>query len=419
MGPIITPSGLARAAACPVSASLPQTRLVTPGTRRGTALHRFFFLVSTQGVDKALAWLVNDVPDLVPAALAIDLNKLPASRPESFAAEVAIAWDPSTGKAIELGRGLEREEVHQLCPEGSMPMILDVLGESPDAVQVFDYKTGWSEVDAAEDNWQLDGYSVGASALLGKDASQQGIIRVPADEGKDPWFNVAELDSFALQMAAERIREVLARVNEAHANLQAGRPAEFTLGPHCRRCGAFSFCPANQTLLRSLTVDVSSESKTKAEIDKFVTNLAAAVTLDNFAVTRDKLVAARNLVKELLDVMDKFAEQQGPVPLGNGWFYGAVVEEKEYVHADTVKEVMTEMHGPEAAAVAVELKLKASQASIERALRPRKEQIQGSTYAGLKRAVMEALRKRAGVSVRRVESTKRFKHDPEPKKLKK
>jgi CRISPR/Cas system-associated exonuclease Cas4 (RecB family) len=413
----LTPSGLARANACPVSPSLPQARLVTPYTRRGTALHRFFFLVSTQGVDAALSWLVQDSPDLVPAALAIDLNRLPASRPESFAAEVGIGWDPATGKAVELGRGLEREEIHRRCPEGWMPMILDVLGETPTASVVYDYKTGWSEVDAAEDNWQLDGYSVGAAALLGKDESQQGIIRVPADEGKDPWFNVATLDSLSLQMATERIRDVLARVNEARTNLQAGRPPEFTLGPHCRRCGAFSFCPATQTLLRSLVVDVSSAEATKKEIDRFVTNLAAAVTLDNFGNLRDKLVAARNLVKEMLEVMDKFAEQQGPVPLGNGWFYGAVVEEKEYVHAETVKEVMAEMHGEEAMKVAVELKLKASQASIERALRPRKELIAGSTYAGLKRAVMAELRKRAGVSVRRVESTKRFKHDPEPKKL--
>lgn len=415
----LSPSGLSRAAACPTSQVLPHVKIHTHYTRRGSVLHRFLYLVSSQGVDAALTWLIANAPDLVPAARTIDLHKLPASRPESYAAEVSLAWDPVTGKAIELGRGLEREEVHRLCPEGWMPMTLDILGDAGDAADVFDYKTGWSEVEAADENWQLNTYSVAATAYLGRDASRQGIIRVPADEGRDPWFDVAELDALALAVAAESVREVLARVREEAQHLERGGVPRLVVGPHCRRCPAFSFCPANQTLLRSFIVDVSTEAATKTDIAAMVRNLTAAVSVDNFADTRAKLVAAKHLVSELLEAMETFAIQQGPIPLGNGWFYGQVTEEREYVHPDTVFEVLTEMHGEEVAKVAVTTKRHASKNSIEEALRPLREQIAGSTYASLNRGVLGRLRERAGVAVRKIDMVKRFKHEPEKKKLKK
>src|SRR5262245_59845690 len=144
----LSPSGLARAAACPPSQALPHAKTVNRYMKRGTALHRFLFLVNTQGVDPALSWLIQNAPDLVPAARSIDLNKLPASRPESYAAEVSLVWNPDTGEAQELGRGLDREEVHSRTPPGWMPMTLDVLGEATDAAVVYDYKTGYSDVDA-------------------------------------------------------------------------------------------------------------------------------------------------------------------------------------------------------------------------------------------------------------------------------
>lgn len=412
----LTPSSLSRAAACPASQALPHTQIATHYTRRGTALHRFFFLVSTQGVDAALAWLIAEVPDLVPAARAIDLNRLPASRPESYAAEVSLAWDPESGEAKELGRGLERDEAIRLAPEGWMPMTLDVLGDSGDAADVFDYKTGYSEVDAAEDNWQLDGYSVGAAALLKRTAARQGIIRVPVDDGKDPWFDVAELDEFKLLMAAERIREVIARVKEAGANLRAGGKPNFVVGPHCKRCPAFAFCPANMSLMRSVLVDVGSDAATKKEIDQYVTNLTGSLTTDNFGETFAKLKAAENLIEKLLEVAKTFAVQHGPIPLGDNWFYGQIEEEKEYVHPETVRDVLIEMHGRGVADAAVKMKLHASKDSIEAALRPLKEQIAGSTYAGLNRAVLDVVRKRAGMATKKVPMVKRFKHEPDKKK---
>lgn len=412
----LSPSSLGRAAICAPSQVLPHAQIATHFTRRGTALHRFLFLVNTQGVDEALAWLISNAPDLIPAARTIDLHRLPASRPESYAAEVSLAWDPQTGKAVELGRGLEREEVHRLCPEGWLPMTLDILGDSQDAAEIWDYKTGYSEVDAAEDNWQLDGYSVAAASYLGRDATRQGIIRVPIEDGKDPWFDVAELDAFALQMAAERIREVIARVLEERRNLHAGGKPNLVVGPHCKRCPAFYFCPANMSLVRSVLVDVRSDAATKTEIDGYVTNLSGALTLDNFPETFAKLKAAEHLVEKLLEVVKNFAVQHGPVPLGSGWFYGRIEEEKEYVHPDTVRDVLIEMHGREVADAAVKVKLHASKDSIEQALRPLKEQIPGSTYASLNLAVLDKLRQRAGVAVKKVEMTKRFRHEADRKK---
>jgi len=233
-----TGSALDRIEACPGSEKLPH--IIEPASAdasRGTIIHAYLQGVAEHGAEEALAR--TDAEHRAMCA-AIDLDRLPV---RDVAAEVAFAWDPVTGEARELGRGLDRD--YSAAPDGWICGTADAVAlVEEDAVYVGDYKSGHRPPRAAE-LLALAFYGVCAARAYGRSRAILEVLRI-ADDGTT-WPDRIELDALELAEVETRIRRALEAV--AAADGRTVRPGE-----HCRYCPAFRACPNTLAIARELTI---------------------------------------------------------------------------------------------------------------------------------------------------------------------
>lgn len=244
----ISPSSLGRAAACPRSEAMPHVYDNTPYAQKGTVAHKFLADCLDHGRDIALG-MVEDASDIEWLSF-IDVESLPAYQRDTFEAELALAYDPTTRTCRKVGQNISREEARARALDHEIVGIIDVAAQSEDEALAGDYKFGWGYVEPASRHWQLKTYLLMLCRYTGKSAGWGNIIRV---RNGLPWFDKVFMDELELMVHEEALLQVLAERQRVRNLTLAGAWAQLPAlveGPHCRYCPAQWACPAKIHALR-------------------------------------------------------------------------------------------------------------------------------------------------------------------------
>ena len=373
-----TASSLERAGRCVGSAILPRVDEVTDAASRGLAIHTFLARVAEVGREEALGEVSEEFR---PVCAAIDLDVLPTSALEVIA-ELAVAYDPESGAARELGRNIGRR--YPPAGPGEFVGTADIVTLSAAEVFVADFKTGHGLITPAKENPQLRFLGLAAARLFGRRQLRVSLIRI-AEDGT-PFFDSADLDALELDAIEEEVRDLARRLDQAKDLLTLGEPPPVTTGIHCRRCPSLVYCPGQTALVKKLG------GHPEAVADEIV----AALTPEQAATAWARMKVVEEVLRRTREALYAYARDNG-IHLPNGVVVGEVETHRRQLDGRLAFEVLERLHGHDVARAAVDVE--ASQASIERALRGVAEAT-GEKLAKLKRRVMAELEQVGAVSVR-------------------
>lgn len=373
-----TASSLERASCCVGSALLPRVDDITDAATRGTVIHAFLARVAEVGREDALAEVAEEYR---PICAVIDLDVLPVSRLEVIA-ELALAYDPETGVAEELGRNLGR----RYPPVGPRRFVgtADLVALSPADLLVADFKTGHGIIAPAAQNAQLRLLGLAAARRFGRQLVRVAIIRI-AEDGT-PFFDSAEFDAVELDVIAEELRGLAGRIDVAKDLMDLGQPPPLTTGTHCRRCPCLVHCAAVTALARALA------SQPEAVAD----GVTAALSPQQAATAWTRLKLAEEVLRRAREGLYGYARDHG-ITLPNGLVIGEVETKRRVLDGRLSFDVLRRLHGESVASSACSIEV--SQAAIERSLRGVAE-ANGEKLAKLKREVMSALEQAGALEVR-------------------
>lgn len=369
---MISGSSLQRAATCPASEAFPHRNTISKDSERGTTVHKYLADVSTMGRDEALVRVPDEYRMLCEL---IDLEKLPASKPHTFAPEIAFVWNVKTSTVRELGQSLGRNYGKLAASE--IPCTLDNVGIANDGVTaiVTDYKGGWSNATAAFENMQLRFGALCFCRANKLAKAHISIIRVKEDGSS--WYDSAELGEWDLNVIEGELIKIVDDVLAAKLLVDSGGVAQPTMGEHCRYCPAFHSCPANN----SLAVALGSGE------------LGFEINDENAAAAWVKIKAAEKILKEAKAAVKTLAAIN-PIDIGNGKHLGEKVTKRERISGGVAFRVLRDAYGDDVADAACEVK--SSKASIERAIKPSIVESDGKLAPAM-RAVIEGIRQRGGI----------------------
>jgi hypothetical protein len=382
--PVLTGSGLERVAVCAAAGVLPRVESSSDYAERGHAIHAFLEAVNRVGREAAL----EAVPeDLRSACEALDVAKLPTD-PARYAAEVAFAFNPETGKARELGRGIGRRyDVN----EGEIAGTADVIALlEDDGVFVADFKSGWSRRTAAKDSLQLRFYALAAARAYGRSRAVVQVIRVFEDGAT--WTDEAALDAFDLDDFALELGALAVMIEGHRALYAAGQEPPMVEGSHCTWCPAYVRCPAKTALLRAAALEAPAPGE---------------ITPDVAARAYSRLKLYKAAVEKAEEILKTYARTH-PIPLEGGMVYAVRYDNTKTLDGKVAASALEALLG-EAAGEAVEVEV--SQAGIKRAI---DAYLAAHPGAGTKKALLEQalaeIEKRGGL--RYVKAPKLVAHRP-------
>lgn len=345
---------------CPASDVLPQVREAEPdrATSRGLVIHEYLAAVPSIGWKAALAQVPEEWRE---HCAAIELSRLPACQPESFAAEVSIAYHLATGAARVLGHNIPYEEAKAKLMPGEMLVRIDSLGLTVDSVLIFDYKSGRRWTGPVRSIRQLRAYGLVAARAYGKSQAIVGIIRI-GEDGR-PWFDGGNeedglLDALELGVVEEEIRAMVAARDEARRHFNAGGRPRLVPGDHCTYCPALTGCPAHIVGLRALAAGHASTflaGKDAAALDEAwrrATDEALAVATEaELAGAVDALKVAKKRLEYLERSLKHRAELQ-PIQGADGRLWGPKLQDK-VADLNVAKDTLAILYGDVVADTAV------------------------------------------------------------------
>ncbi len=288
----------------------------------------------------------------------------------TWRAEVAFAIDLDTGKAWEIGEGIERGygELGPRCVAGTA----DAVGRGPNGeLALPDRKSFDPNVARAAHNAQLHTLAVMACRTYGLDECEVAIVHElrPLDVAA---LDLADLAQFEIELGA-----LVDNAARARDRVRDGLALTLTPGSHCRWCAAFAACPVQS----SLAVDVNSGAAAM--------RFEAMMPLDNDANAArayEFLKRVKMLTARLTSALYARAGER-PIPLGDGKWFG----KQSKLGATKIDPDIA--YGQEIADAAIERK--ASQAGIKRGL----EFVVGKgTSKGLADAALKEIKARGGTS---------------------
>ncbi len=394
--PLPTFSALNRAQACRASAVLPGADSISEHATSGTNVHRFLQRTNEVGRDQALLEVADDDRALCEA---LDTASLPTD-PKAFAPEVALVYDAVTGKARELGRGLERNY--------GAPGPTDFVGTvdiaalmGDDGAFVGDWKKGWSHgrtTPPPARNLQLKAGLVAACRAWDRRRGKVEMIRI-FDDG-DAYRASAAFSPAEVDAAEGELVMLASRIMLDRTTYDSGREVPAVTGPHCTYCPSFAWCPANLALARELGLAPQ----------EFRDRSVALITPANAPQVYERVKQARAVLDEVEAAIQTYARQT-PIDLGDGVVYGVRPEERRAIDGHLAEPALAEVLG-DAAKTAIEPEV--TIASVKRAVkkylaaRP-KENVRGAA-AELEKRALEVLKARGALKV--TQAGKLIEHKP-------
>lgn len=292
-----TASNLERVIHCPASNALPHIRgEVGEAAVKGTAIHRYLELVGKLGPEGAL---MEIEPEYHRDCMAINHSLLPTD-PSKFMAEVALAYDYTTGKGRILGKSIGRQYV---INDNELAGTADVLSWG-DYVQIDDYKTGLGAITPPSKNAQLKFLALAACRALGISQAKVRYIRIVdgvVQEAKSYDMGPMELDEFA-----SIVKGTMAQLQQETSHVFSGLTPDVYEGRWCKYCPAWESCPAKRDFLAAL---IGKGSQALAD--------------DDLAEIYYKCRTLESLAKKAMDRIKEHASEN-PIPLGDGLYYGEV-----------------------------------------------------------------------------------------------
>ena len=285
----------------------------------------------------------------------------------TWRAEVAYAYDISSGTSRFLGCGLNRG-YGELAPF-EVPGTIDAEGRGPGVLVVVDRK-GFEEQTPAERHPQVRFLALAAARAQPADRI---IVAIRPEIGP---LDVAEVDPvFDLDVIAYDVRQRVLSTAKLRSDARSGAEIPFRTGRWCRWCPAFQSCP-KQAELRALVVR-----------DEEDPDLALSTFVD------DESAAEVYQLWKRIGILHKRISQQlyahaaaRPIQLGNGKMFGRIEKlGNERLIGDVVYATVREMFGAELADAAVERH--ATKMRLETALKGKR---------GALRKVLETVRERGG-----------------------
>lgn len=362
---------------CPGSEALPhlETESGRPA-QIGTAVHAYLEAVGKgKSRDKALA----DVPDYAQKFCeALPLEELPLGV-DSYAHELLLAWNPSTGEARMIHESKDRPEF------GWVTGIADVVGLSTKGSTVYigDFKSGWMKLGSAGAHWQLKILALIAARALKRDHVVVELIWVREDGNN--FRSRGVFDAFDLDLIESEAKEALARSDEAQ---QIGLRYPLQLleylkpGIHCRYCPAFTACPAQVNLIRAIVGDPSHA----------VSSVTSNLTEENAheAFVRWKTIKAA--VDSIGKAIYAFAAEC-PIDLGNGQILAWTETTTEKLDGEIVYQWLKEQYGQETADEAT--KRSATKSALINVAR--KKRAKGTTIKDTTATILSEIRAKGGI----------------------
>lgn len=176
---------------------------------------------------------------------------------------------------------------------------IDRFSISPDGTEfaIDDLKTGENEVDQADENWQLAGYTVLLKRAF--PTLQRGTIRIFQRSASTPVSEAEVTDLDTIVQALE------ARINEALANhdlLQTGYK-------QCRLCPCVLTCPCLHLEIRDMKLKLTSELLAK---------IPAVLPLAEAAEVAAEARAIKTPIDTLISNLKERVTREGPVQLKDG-----------------------------------------------------------------------------------------------------
>ena len=352
-----TGSGIDRLMKCDAAGVLPRSGSESPWSAFGTVMHKFLADCATVGREAALA---NVPPEHFDACDGIDLEKLPASRPEAYAAEVGFSYDPDTNTAVELGRGMSHEDVVKASADLDPRFIVgvaDVVGLTDDAVVIADYKSGWHDYGDLKGWWQGLFYALCACLVYKREKAVVLLIRVKEDGNS--YFASIEIGPMELDGVAQGLLELADRVELNRMRVQAEEHVAPYEGSHCKWCPSFAYCGAKSNLATALAQPEAWSAGV----------IGPQLSISNAALVYERLVAAKAVIEHIESSLREFATDVA-VPLPDGYVYGSKQHSETVIDPDAAIPVLTARFGDEVALATLETKQTLTQAAIKRALTP-------------------------------------------------
>ena len=293
-------------------------------------------------------------------------------------AEPAYVLDVERGRARHVGDNIGRS--YPRVGPFEMAGSADIVGLSHAVASVYDVKTGRPEnVEPVSDNAQLRTLALAVHLAHGVDRVRVGLVFPTASSG--PVVEEHEYD--ALDLAAWQA-ELAALVDAVPTSVP--RPSKSA----CRYCPAKQHCPA----MTSALAEVTPPRRLPIVMD------AAEIQSPEHA--REQYLALRALktgVDEAWAALRRYAEEHGPVSLGDGKVYGSRQTTRESIDlgARAAADVLrAELGSDEAFRTAVSLET--SKTAIKSAARE-VAKATGEKAAAVERRVLEALRATGAVKV--------------------
>lgn len=364
---MITASSIERAHKCEGSHALPQTDEKHAGQDEGNERHTEWEDAINAGNPPAV--LVEHWPGY------------------TWRAEVAFAFDVSTGEGWEIGSGVGRAygDLGPFCVAGTA----DAVGRGPNGeLAIPDRKSFDPNVSRAEVNGQLATLALAATRAYGVDEAEVAIFH----EARRP--DITTLDFIALQTFHLELRGLLERAAAARHKVREGLELTLTPGTHCRYCSAFHDCSAQ----KALALDVRS-----GEADMRVA--AMSLDSDEDAARAYEFLKRIKMLSARLSTMLHARAAQAAFPVGDGkWFGKHTKTDSEKLDGDVMYEVVKMLHGQGVADTAVirsatKTRLKEALAFAKVASVPKAE-----------KAVLEEVRKRGGARREKKEVVEEFVH---------
>jgi len=305
----------------------------------------------------------------------------------TWRAEVAFAFDVSTGEGWEIGAGIGRGygDLGPFCVAGTA----DAVGRGPNGELVIpDRKSFDPNVSKAAANGQLATLALAASRAYGVEEVEVAIFH----EARRP--DITTLDFINLQTFHIELRGLLEKAAAARGKVRDGLGLTLTPGSHCRYCAAFAACPTQQ----ALALDVRSGAA-----DMRVA--AMSIDSDEDAAKAYEFLKRAKMLTARLSTMLYARAAQSPIPLGDGMWFGKVAGmSNEKLDGDTVYAVLKEKYNQGVADTAVVRS--ATKSRLKEAL----------TFAGVEsiaaaeRDVLAEVRKRGGAKREATEKIEEFQH---------
>lgn len=327
-----TPSGAARASACPGSVVLPQTPIPPGfGALRGTAGHEFAADVLTPDTGRAEA-LANVPTDAPWRRIVEGFDPLCVDLPWQATrhVEVAYAYDVLADTGRILGYRLGRDYPSRAPSEiaGSADLVL--YDPAARHVTVGDWKFG-QRVDPAGENWQLRLYCLMAARAHGATAARGVLVYI--DETGATRTDEAEFGAMDLDATVADLRELLQRIDvEAHA-MASGEGPVVNPGDHCRWCPAKPACPAYAGVLATASA---------SWIDRFRAEIA---TPDGFARWYRRLPVIKEVARSLDEAVREEVKRRGAIRLNDSSGVKAIQTSRTSLHAETLLTLLAEHVG--------------------------------------------------------------------------